>query len=58
VAAAIRTVQEFPEVDRAAWFPLDEAADRIRPEQRPFLDEMRGLATAAGGRDAGEPEAS
>jgi predicted NUDIX family NTP pyrophosphohydrolase len=34
----------FPEVDRGAWFDLEEAARRIRPEQRPFLDEIRRLA--------------
>ncbi|MFW5876897.1 MAG: NUDIX domain-containing protein [Myxococcota bacterium] len=29
--------QNFPEVDRAAWFPLDEAHTKINPAQRPFL---------------------
>ncbi|HET9252309.1 MAG TPA: NUDIX domain-containing protein [Candidatus Eisenbacteria bacterium] len=36
--------QEFPEVDRAAWFGLDEAEGKIRPEQKPFLDEVRRIA--------------
>jgi predicted NUDIX family NTP pyrophosphohydrolase len=39
-----RRRQAFPEVDRAAWFDLDEAARKIRPEQRPFLDELRRIA--------------
>ena len=32
--------QEFPEVDRAAWFPLEEARRRILKSQAPFLDEV------------------
>ncbi len=33
----------FPEVDRAAWFPLDEARRRILPGQAPLLDELERL---------------
>jgi predicted NUDIX family NTP pyrophosphohydrolase len=33
-------MQEFPEVDRAGWFGLDEARRRIMPGQRPLLDEL------------------
>jgi len=39
--------QAFPEVDRAAWFDLDEARARILQGQAPMLDELatkRGLA--------------
>jgi predicted NUDIX family NTP pyrophosphohydrolase len=32
--------QEFPEVDRAAWFTPDEARERILAGQRPFLDRL------------------
>jgi predicted NUDIX family NTP pyrophosphohydrolase len=32
--------QAFPEVDRAAWFALDEARRRIVAGQRPILDEL------------------
>ena len=32
--------QEFPEVDRAAWFPLAAAARRILAGQRPILEEL------------------
>jgi predicted NUDIX family NTP pyrophosphohydrolase len=32
--------QAFPEVDRAAWFPLTEARRRIQPGQVPILDEL------------------
>jgi predicted NUDIX family NTP pyrophosphohydrolase len=34
--------QEFPEVDRGAWFTLAEARRRIVPGQVPFLDELIG----------------
>jgi len=34
---------EFPEVDRAAWFSLDEARERILPAQAAFLDRLHGL---------------
>ncbi len=36
---------EFPEVDRAAWFDLDRAREKINPAQAAFLDR---LLTAAG----------
>jgi predicted NUDIX family NTP pyrophosphohydrolase len=34
------TMREFPEVDRAAWFSLDEARERILPAQAPLLDRL------------------
>jgi predicted NUDIX family NTP pyrophosphohydrolase len=33
-------LQEFPEVDRAAWMPLDEARAKIIAGQLPFLEEL------------------
>ena len=33
--------QEFPEIDRAAWFALDAAASKLVTGQRPFLDRLR-----------------
>lgn len=33
-------VQEFPEVDRAAWFDLATAQEKIHPGQRGFLEEL------------------
>jgi predicted NUDIX family NTP pyrophosphohydrolase len=33
-------MQRFPEVDRAAWFTLDEARERILPGQLGFLDQL------------------
>jgi predicted NUDIX family NTP pyrophosphohydrolase len=35
--------REFPEVDRAGWFGLEEAQQRILPGQAGFLDELRSL---------------
>jgi predicted NUDIX family NTP pyrophosphohydrolase len=32
--------REFPEVDRAEWFTLAEARDKLLPGQRPLLDEL------------------
>jgi predicted NUDIX family NTP pyrophosphohydrolase len=37
-------VQEFPEVDRAAWFELPEARRRILKAQLPLLDQLEELA--------------
>ena len=33
----------IPEVDRAAWFPIDEARSRINPAQVALLDELARL---------------
>src|SRR3954466_3747010 len=33
-------MQEFPEVDRAQWFALGEARERINPAQAAFLDRL------------------
>ena len=35
--------QEFPEVDRAGWFDLDTAREKILDGQRGLLDELRSL---------------
>jgi predicted NUDIX family NTP pyrophosphohydrolase len=34
-------VQEFPEIDRAAWFGLGEARAKLVKGQVPFLDRLR-----------------
>jgi predicted NUDIX family NTP pyrophosphohydrolase len=31
---------EFPEIDRAAWFAIDVAANKIHPAQREFLTRL------------------
>lgn len=37
-------IQEFPEIDRAAFFGITEARHRINPAQIPLLDELPGKA--------------
>lgn len=39
-------LREFPEVDRAAWFPLDAARERIVKAQAEFLDRLANLLRA------------
>ncbi len=36
-------LQEFPEVDRAEWFPLEVAREKIHKGLVPFLDELEQL---------------
>ena len=33
-------LQEFPEIDRAAWFDVETARAKVVPSQRPFLDRL------------------
>ena len=35
-------VQAFPEVDRAGWFGLDEAREKLNPAQAAFVDRLAG----------------
>lgn len=35
--------QEFPEIDRAAWFPIETAKSKILKGQRGFLDELQEM---------------
>jgi predicted NUDIX family NTP pyrophosphohydrolase len=35
--------QEFPEVDRAEWFSLPQAAQKLNPDQLPFLERLAKL---------------
>lgn len=39
-------LQEFPELDRVAWLPLDRAAEKLVAGQRVFLDRLAGLLAA------------
>lgn len=34
-------IQRFPELDRVAWFDLEQARDKLIAGQRPFLDLLR-----------------
>jgi len=40
--------QEFPEVDRAAWFSLQEAEEKILEGQKPLLDELAEMLSPSG----------
>lgn len=42
--------RSFPEVDRAEWFPLLEAAKKLSAGQRPLLEELSALLST-GGKD-------
>ncbi len=35
----------FPEVDRAEWFPIEAAREKLLEAQRPLLDELAALTT-------------
>jgi predicted NUDIX family NTP pyrophosphohydrolase len=35
--------QTFPEIDRAQWFPLDQAKQQINPAQLPLLEKLQQL---------------
>lgn len=37
-------MQEFPELDRVAWFSLDEARTKLFKSQHAFLDRLAALA--------------
>jgi predicted NUDIX family NTP pyrophosphohydrolase len=41
--------QRFPEVDRVAWFGIDEARRKLLAGQLPFLDRLLALLAARGG---------
>jgi predicted NUDIX family NTP pyrophosphohydrolase len=43
-------MQRFPEVDRAAWFPLEEARRRLHRGLVPLVDELALALSAAPGR--------
>lgn len=36
-------MQTFPEIDRAEWFNLNDAKEKINERQTPFLDELKAL---------------
>lgn len=40
--------KEFPEIDRAEWFGIEEAKRRILAGQAGFLDELAALRSAGG----------
>ncbi|HAM73739.1 MAG TPA: NUDIX hydrolase [Verrucomicrobiales bacterium] len=45
-------IRKFPEIDRAAFFGLDEARIRIKPTQVPLIDRLEALVSPGGPRRA------
>jgi predicted NUDIX family NTP pyrophosphohydrolase len=43
-------MQEFPEIDRAAWFPVAEARAKLVKGQLPYLDRLLDLLPSLTGR--------
>jgi predicted NUDIX family NTP pyrophosphohydrolase len=41
-------ILEFPEVDRAGWFSLETAREKLLPGQHGFLDRLMELANSTG----------
>ncbi|NEK56982.1 NUDIX domain-containing protein [Geodermatophilus sabuli] len=41
-------VHEFPEIDRAAWFAVDDARVKLVPGQVPFLDRLLDVVAGPG----------
>jgi predicted NUDIX family NTP pyrophosphohydrolase len=41
---------EFPEVDQAAWYSIDEAFMKINKGQKPIIAALEALIVASGGR--------
>ena len=39
-------IQAFPEIDRAAWFGLEEARERLNPAQAAFVDRLEAALAA------------
>ena len=42
-------MQDFPEIDRAGWFGIAEARERMLAGQRPFLDALERLQPPSSG---------
>lgn len=43
------TLREFPEIDRVAWFPVEEARAKLLAGQRPVLDQLTAAVAAGRG---------
>jgi len=47
----------FPEVDRAAWFPLEVAKEKLIPGQVRFIDELRDVLERPAERSGNDTDA-
>ncbi|MCZ2830735.1 NUDIX domain-containing protein [Modestobacter sp. VKM Ac-2986] len=43
-------VQEYPEIDRSAWLPVEQAREKLVKGQAPFLDRLLAALAAHPGR--------
>jgi predicted NUDIX family NTP pyrophosphohydrolase len=48
--------QEFPEVDRAGWFRLEIAKEKILPGQKDFIEELGTILSSREERGLAKPE--
>jgi len=46
---------EFPEIDRADWFTIPQALEKILPGQREFLNELNGIVSQGSRRIQVDP---
>lgn len=46
-------IREFPEIDRAEWFPVAAAREKLLAGQRPLLDQLMSAPAVAGCREDG-----
>lgn len=51
-------MRSVPEIDRAQWFPLQEARRRIVPAQAPFVDQVERIIEEAASQEAVSGEAA
>jgi predicted NUDIX family NTP pyrophosphohydrolase len=42
-------MRTYPEVDRAGWFGLEEAREKMLPSQVPLLDRLEAREVSSGG---------
>jgi predicted NUDIX family NTP pyrophosphohydrolase len=46
------TIRQFPEVDRAQWFTLDEAREKLVPAQIELVERLQALLVSETGSDS------
>lgn len=49
-------IREFPEIDRAEWFPVAVAREKLLAGQRPLLDQLMCAPAVAGCREGGHAD--
>ncbi|MEO7664911.1 MAG: hypothetical protein ABIV26_07265, partial [Candidatus Limnocylindrales bacterium] len=49
-----RSMRTFPEIDRVAWFSVEEGRRRVNPSQAEFLDRLSAALAASSLQPAGD----